>query len=109
MEPAVALSTDEGKALFKDSLLTGNAEIFFSLLESQNTQSDPAYCGLTSLSVAMNALLIDPNQIWQGVWRWFSEEQLDCCEPLEKIKLKGITLEKLHCIANCQGALSTMT
>jgi len=34
MEPAVALSTDEGKALFKDSLLTGNAEIFFSLLES---------------------------------------------------------------------------
>ena len=108
-EPAVAFSSDEGKILFGNSLAAGNAEIFFPLFESYNTQSAPAYCGLTSLCVAMNALLIDPRRIWQGVWRWFSEELLDCCDPLEVIQLKGITLPKLHCLAKCQGAESMMT
>ena len=107
--PGIAFSSDEGKALFRASLADGNAEIFFPLFESYNTQSAPAYCGLTSLSVAMNALLIDPQRIWQGNWRWFSEELLDCCDPLEVIKLKGITLKKLYCLSRCQGARSTMT
>ena len=34
---------------------------------------------------------------------------LDCCTPLEKIRMKGITLEKLSCLAKCQGATSELT
>lgn len=29
---------------------------------------------------------------------------LDCCEPLEKVKARGISLGKLVCLANCAGA-----
>ena len=34
--------------------------------------------------------------------------QLDCCDPLELIKLRGISLPKLHCLARCQGAVSIL-
>lgn len=29
---------------------------------------------------------------------------LDCCEPLEKIKDKGISFGKVACLAHCEGA-----
>lgn len=29
---------------------------------------------------------------------------LDCCEPLEKVKEKGISFGKLVCLAYCAGA-----
>lgn len=29
---------------------------------------------------------------------------LDCCEPLEKVKEKGISFGKLVCLAHCAGA-----
>ena len=29
---------------------------------------------------------------------------LDCCEPLDVVKVKGITLSKLACLARCNGA-----
>lgn len=37
-------------------------------------------------------------------WRWFDESMLDCCEPLEKVKAKGISFEKVACLAHCAGA-----
>ena len=40
----------------------------------------------------------------KGPWRWFDESMLDCCEPLEKVKARGISLGKLVCLANCAGA-----
>lgn len=39
-----------------------------------------------------------------GPWRWFDESMLDCCEPLEKVKEKGISFGKLVCLAHCAGA-----
>ena len=39
-----------------------------------------------------------------GPWRWFDESMLDCCEPLEKVKAKGISFGKLVCLAHCSGA-----
>ncbi len=54
--------------------------------------------------MALNALLVDPHRVWKGVWRWFDESMLDCCDPLDVIQLKGITLAKLGCLARCNGA-----
>jgi Phytochelatin synthase len=34
----------------------------------------------------MNALEVDPKRTWKGAWRWFSEDMLDCCRPLEEVK-----------------------
>ena len=45
----------------------------------------PAYCALASLSMVLNALSIDPRRTWKGAWRWFHEEMLDCCWPLEQV------------------------
>lgn len=54
--------------------------------------------------MALNALLIDPHRVWKGVWRWFDESMLDCCTPLEKVQMEGITLGKVGCLARCNGA-----
>ncbi|CDY36967.1 BnaC09g17830D [Brassica napus] len=102
--PAIDFSSPEGKKIFNEALQKGTMEGFFKLISYFQTQSEPAYCGLASLSVVLNALSIDPGRKWKGPWRWFDESMLDCCEPLEVVKEKGITFEKLVCLAHCSGA-----
>jgi glutathione gamma-glutamylcysteinyltransferase len=41
-------------------------EGFYRLISYFQTQSEPAYCGLASLSMALNALAIDPGRKWKG-------------------------------------------
>ncbi|XP_072966627.1 glutathione gamma-glutamylcysteinyltransferase 1-like isoform X2 [Typha angustifolia] len=102
--PAIEFASSEGKHLFSEALQGGTMEGFFKLISYFQTQSEPAYCGLASLSVVLNALAIDPGRKWKGPWRWFDESMLDCCEPLEKIKAEGVTLGKVACLAHCAGA-----
>lgn len=77
---------------------------YFPLAEQFHTQSEPSYCGLGSLVVALNALAIDPGRLWKGSWRWFGEEMLDCCIPLEEIRRRGLEMDELACLARCNGA-----
>ncbi|CAA2952147.1 glutathione gamma-glutamylcysteinyltransferase 1-like isoform X1 [Olea europaea subsp. europaea] len=102
--PAIDLASSEGKKLFTEAIHNGTMEIFFKLISYFQTQSEPAYCGLASLSMVLNALAIDPGRKWKGPWRWFDESMLDCCEPLEKVKDKGISFGKVVCLAQCAGA-----
>lgn len=92
------------QVIFTEALASGGMSGFFPLIAQFQTQAEPAYCGLASLSVALNALSIDPGRSWKGPWRWFDEALLDCCEPLEKIKREGIVFGKLVCLARCNGA-----
>ncbi|KAK6143960.1 hypothetical protein DH2020_020780 [Rehmannia glutinosa] len=87
-----------------EAIHNGTMEGFFKLISYFQTQSEPAYCGLASLSMVLNALSIDPGRKWKGPWRWFDENMLDCCEPLEKVKDKGISFGKVVCLAHCAGA-----
>lgn len=41
-------------------------EGFFKLISYYQTQSEPAYCGLATLAVVLNALSIDPGRKWKG-------------------------------------------
>jgi glutathione gamma-glutamylcysteinyltransferase len=100
----VPFASDEGRLLFREALSTGHMEGFFALSEQFHTQADPAFCGLGSLVVALNALEIDPGRLWKGPWRWFSEDLLDCCAPLDRIREKGISLDELACLSQCNGA-----
>lgn len=102
--PAIEFASVEGKNLFSEAQQSGTMEGFFKLISYFQTQSEPAYCGLASLSVVLNALAIDPGRKWKGPWRWFDESMLDCCEPLERIKTDGITFGKVACLAQCAGA-----
>lgn len=87
-----------------EALANGNMEGFFNLISHFVTQSEPAYCGLATLAMVLNALSIDPCRKWKGLWRWFDETMLDWCEPLEKVKVDGISFGKVVCLAHCAGA-----
>jgi hypothetical protein len=101
---AIAFSSAEGRALFAEALAAGGMEGYFPLAEQFHTQSDPAFCGLGSLVVALNALGVDPGRLWKGPWRWFAEDLLDCCVPLEEVRARGLDVDELACLARCNGA-----
>jgi glutathione gamma-glutamylcysteinyltransferase len=103
-EDLVPFSSIEGRALFRDALAGGWLEGYFPLAEQFHTQADPAFCGLGSLVVALNALGVDPGRLWKGPWRWYAEELLDCCVALEEVRARGLTLDELACLARCNGA-----
>ncbi|KAK8962912.1 Glutathione gamma-glutamylcysteinyltransferase 1 [Platanthera guangdongensis] len=64
--PAIEFASSEGKQLFSEALQCGTMEGFFKLISSFQTQSEPAYCGLASLSMVLNALSIDPGRKWKA-------------------------------------------
>jgi glutathione gamma-glutamylcysteinyltransferase len=61
----IAFHSPEGKGLFKSALDEGHLESYFSLSLQFLTQSEPAYCGLGSLCMVLNALEIDPMRLWK--------------------------------------------
>ena len=101
--PSVELSSPKGTVLFGEALQAGTAKCFFRLMEQLHTQNEPEYCGLATLVTVLNALNIDPHRRWKGNWRFYSEELLDCCEPLSKVKTMGIDFDKLASLARCNG------
>jgi glutathione gamma-glutamylcysteinyltransferase len=100
----IAFSSEEGRTVFREALAHGTMEGFFALAEQFHTQAEPAFCGLGTLVMVLNALEIDPGRTWKGPWRWYSEEQLDCCRSLADVARDGITLTQLACLARCNGA-----
>jgi glutathione gamma-glutamylcysteinyltransferase len=101
---AIAFSSPAGRRLFAEALASGGLDGYFPLAEQFHTQSDPAFCGLGSLVVALNALAIDPERLWKGPWRWFAEDLLDCCVPLAVVRERGLNIDELACLARCNGA-----
>lgn len=73
----------EGRQIFKEALTSGYMEsycmrsIFLLIisvpLSSQfHTQSDPAFCGLGTLTMVLNALNVDPQVVWKGTKKIFA-------------------------------------
>jgi hypothetical protein len=68
---------------------------------------EPSFCALSSLAMVLNALNFDPKKTWKGVWRWVSEETLQCesreiCgHSLEKVKQHGMTFTDFSALAKC--------
>ncbi|CAD6195297.1 unnamed protein product [Caenorhabditis auriculariae] len=90
-----------GKKLFSESLQNGCANIYFKLASQFLTQDEPAYCGLSTLVMVLNALEVDPERVWKAPWRFYHESMLDCCVPLENVKRTGINLAQFGCLAIC--------
>ena len=63
----------------KEAMAAGGMECFFRLAEAFHTQNEPAYCGLGTLVMVLNALEVDPGEVWKGSWRWYEEKMLGCC------------------------------
>jgi len=78
-------------------------EAYFILAEQFRTQDEPAFCGVSTMTMVLNALAVDPGKIWKGAWRWYHESMLDCCLSLEEIKSSGITFDHFVCLGSCNG------
>ena len=102
-EQCIAFASRQGRAFFESALRTGGLEGFFDLIAQFHTQMEPAYCGLATLTMALNSLKVDPGRPWKGVWRWYDESLLDCCKDLKEVQLDGISLEEFVCLAVCNG------
>lgn len=97
--------------MFAESLREGHAESYFPLSSHLVNQSDPAYCGVTTLLVVLNAMSIDPNVRWRGGWRFFGDEDMlleRCCLDAERVRREGVSLEQFAGLARCQGARSVL-
>lgn len=100
----VSLESTEGTSRFKRALDQGTAECFLKLVSQWQTQTHPAYCGLTTLTTILNALNVDPSRVWMFPWRWFEDSLLGSCIDLEDVKKVGITVDQLAQTARCNGA-----
>lgn len=105
-----SLSSKVGRQRFLEALSTGNAEAYLPLAEQFLNQSDPAYCGVTTLAMVLNACAVDPNVRWRGGWRWYGSDDvvLDrCClgseRGRERVRRSGISLEEFAGLGRCQG------
>ncbi|KAF9156985.1 hypothetical protein DFQ26_009153 [Actinomortierella ambigua] len=97
----ISFTSPKGKELFREMLIAGYGEGYFSLVGNFTTQSEPAFCGPASLAMVLNSLEIDPQRRWKGAWRWYSDELLECCAPRDQVKTKGITFSQFACLSKC--------
>ncbi|KAF9398526.1 hypothetical protein BGX21_007668 [Mortierella sp. AD011] len=100
-EHLISFTSPKGKSLFREMLEGGYGEGYFSLVGNFTTQSEPAFCGPSSLAMVLNSLEVDPQRQWKGAWRWYSDELLECCAPAEQVKAKGITFNQFACLSKC--------
>lgn len=104
-------SSPEGRILFQEALASNYAESYFPLAEQFLSQSDPAYCGVTSLIMVLNAFGIDPNVRWKGGWRWYGCEDMileNCCIDRERVQRVGILMKEFQSLGRCQGLNITL-
>jgi glutathione gamma-glutamylcysteinyltransferase len=105
-EHLIALSSPHGKTMLLDALQHKTAESYWNLMNHFCNQSDPAYCGVTTLLICLNSMSVDPNVRWRGGWRYYGEEDTilqRCCIPKERIQRAGITITEFARLAKCQG------
>jgi glutathione gamma-glutamylcysteinyltransferase len=103
LETCVPFASKQGKRIFRSALENNGLKSFYNVIEQHHTQTEPAFCGVSTLVLVLNALAVDPGQHWKGPWRWYEEKMLNCCVDLEEIKKTGITLKDFQCLALCQG------
>mmetsp|Transcript_10409 Transcript_10409/g.28771 ORF Transcript_10409/g.28771 Transcript_10409/m.28771 type:complete len:477 (-) Transcript_10409:1217-2647(-) len=107
----VALDSPRGRKRLLRSLAANAAVPYLALQNHFTNQSDPAYCGITTLLVVLNAFSVDPLRRWKGGWRYFGNEDVlldQCCLDPERVKRIGINLTQFAQFASCQGLNVTL-
>lgn len=102
----VALNSPVGRRWLIESMTRESAAPYIMLTEHFCNQSDPAFCGVTTLLIVLNALAVDPMVRWKGGWRYFGDEDVllsSCCMPAEYVRRVGVTMEQLKQMAVCHG------
>eukprot|EP01063_Lacrimia_lanifica_P015583 TRINITY_DN22289_c0_g1_i1.p1 TRINITY_DN22289_c0_g1~~TRINITY_DN22289_c0_g1_i1.p1 ORF type:complete len:402 (+),score=151.70 TRINITY_DN22289_c0_g1_i1:97-1302(+) len=104
----VSFSSDDGRRLFREAMVQGGCEGYFALAEQFHTQNEPAYCGLGSLAMVLNALNIDDrSQVEKANIKHLTEDSLDVHVAMDVVRKEGITFDEFHCMALLNGAKVT--
>ena len=61
-EDLVEFNSTLGRRYFAEAMSSGHLEPYFPLSEQFVTQDEPTFCGLTTLTMVLNALNIDPRR-----------------------------------------------
>ena len=61
-QTCVSFSSAQGVIIFKRALRANTMGPYFALAEQFTTQAEPAYCGLATLVMVLNAMAIDPKR-----------------------------------------------
>lgn len=110
-ENLTALSSPQGRKYLLESMAEQTSESYWTLTEQFVNQSDPAFCGVTTLLMVLNAMNMDPNVRWKGGWRYYGDENVllhNCCLNTERIRRAGITMEQFMVLGTCHGMHITM-
>ena len=103
----IPFRSEKGRKMLMEFMGTSSSDIYLSLSEQFLTQSSPPSCGVATLAMVLNSLHIDPGRVWRKPWRWFTEDMLISCFPLEKSEQTiGLTMEHFGLIAECNGAVA---
>jgi glutathione gamma-glutamylcysteinyltransferase len=105
-EQLTAMSSPEGRKLLIEALAGNAAESYWPLMEHFINQSDPAFCGVTTLIMVLNAMCVDPHVRWRGGWRYYGSEEVllgRCCLSSERIRRVGVTMEEFRLLGKCHG------
>jgi len=104
--PAIAsFDSERGIEIFSRALKAGTLKCYFALAQQFRTQDEPAYCGISTLVMVLNTFKADSMNVWKGPWRFYQEDMLNCCKPLEQVKRTGIEISQFLCLAKCNGAV----
>lgn len=101
------LSSPPGIERLQQSLTANTAASYIPLTQHATNQSEPAYCGLTTACIVLNALECDTVYRWNGGWRYWHDESVlfaacPCLDP-RRIQRQGISIGQLQQLLVCQG------
>eukprot|EP00501_MAST-03F_sp_TOSAG23-6_P002101 GSMAST32.ASY1.ANO1.2196.1 assembled CDS len=108
MNPAVVpFNSPQGRKYFKSAFDSGTLDgSYWNLSENYATQSDPAFCALTSLTVTLNSMGVDPLRKAWSKHPVHDENLVTCCErhkAIPDIQREGLSLHELGELASCNG------
>ena len=108
-----ALQSTQGQQRLVDTLLQNTAQAYIALTQHFMNQSEPAYCGITTACMVLNALECDTVWRWKGGWRYFANEDVllaHCrgCWSRERLQRSGITVHEFQRLVACHGLHVTL-
>lgn len=103
----IPFDTEKSNKLVIEALQSNYHHSFYKLIQQFHTQNHPSTCGISTMVVVLNALNIDPEKRWNGIWRWWSEETISCID-LSRVKESGINVDDYITINKCNKVFSIL-
>lgn len=103
-EQGVNFTSQEGKKLLSDCLISNTANPFFPIIDNYNTQTYGSYCGPVNLASLLNAFSVDPKQNLMRNFRWYNESNPHALD-IESVRNHGMVMTDLLFLFQANGLI----